>query len=96
MIEKFNLGAVEWTVEMNNEVNDLREVYGHCDYHISKITLQNASNGKNRTDLAEEQTLYHEVVHAILDSMSKNELSEDEEFVQQFSLLLHQFEKTKR
>lgn len=43
-----------------------------------------------------DQTFYHEVVHAILDTIGEHELSANEKFVQQFSVLLHQFETTKK
>jgi len=43
-----------------------------------------------------DQTLYHEVIHSILDTMGEYELSKNETFVQNFSVLLHQFVKTKK
>lgn len=96
MISKFNLGAVEWSVEINNERLDDRQVYGNCSYHQSKIEIQDHTEGKSRTKTAIDQTLYHEVVHAILDTLGEHDLSNNEEFVQKFSLLLHQFETTKK
>lgn len=96
MIKKFKLGAVEWTVEMNNQRLDDKEAFGICSYTESKILLQDATERYKRQKDAIEQTLYHEVVHAILFSMSENELALNEKFVQNFSMLLHQFEETKR
>lgn len=95
MIQKFKLGAVEWTIKIDNHEMDLRTSYGLSDFHVSEITLQDKSEGKDRKLEAIEQTLYHEVTHSILDTMGRGDLSADELFVQQFSLLLHQFEKTK-
>jgi hypothetical protein len=43
-----------------------------------------------------EETIYHEVVHGILNTIDRHDLSEDENFVQNFAVLLHQFEKTKK
>ena len=43
-----------------------------------------------------DQTIYHEVVHAILESMGEDALSGNDKFVQNFALLLHQFETTKK
>lgn len=95
MIKKFTLGAVEWTVEINdNKLND-SEAYGLSVYDESKIYIQEKTLNRDRTELAVEQTLYHEVIHAILNTLGENELSENEHFVKKFSVLLHQFEKTK-
>ena len=96
MIEKFKLGAVEWTVEMNNQRLNDREAFGICDYAESKILVQDTTEGRIRKKDSIDQTLYHEIVHAILFSMSENELAVNEKFVQTFSMLLHQFEETKR
>ena len=96
LIKKFKLGAVKWTVEVDNKRGDDREAYGSTYNDESKIILQEKTLGYKRTKEAIEQTLYHEVVHAILDTMGEHELSSNEKFVQQFSLLLHQFEKTKK
>ncbi len=96
MIEKFTLGGIDWSVKVDNQKLDDKGFYGACNYHTSEILIQKQTDGNERTDSAIEQTLYHEVVHAILDTLNKDDLSKDEDFVQQFSLLLHQFEKTKK
>jgi len=96
MIRKFKLGAVDWTVKVKNDkLNDI-EAYGQCSYSESNIILQTESRGLKRADTAIDHTIYHEVVHAILDTMSEHDLSNNEKFVQQFALLLHQFEVTKK
>jgi hypothetical protein len=41
-----------------------------------------------------EHAFYHELVHCILFALGKNELSEDESFVDTFAGLLHQAMKT--
>lgn len=93
--KKFTLGAVEWIVKIDNKRLNDNKSYGISDFHTSEISLQDKVETYQRKELAIEQTLYHEVVHSILDTMGKHELSNDENFVQGFSLLLHQFEKTK-
>lgn len=95
MISKFKLGAIDWSIEINNDKLDDKKAYGECNFHSNKILLQDKSDGKDRHPSAVEQTMYHEIVHAILDTLGEHELSADEEFVQRFSLLLHQFENTK-
>jgi hypothetical protein len=95
MITKFKLGAVEWTVEIDNAKMELLNAHGLCDPHTSIITLQNKSQFEERKLEAVELCLYHEVTHAILSLMGEDDLNNNEQFVHQFSLLLHQFEKTK-
>lgn len=95
MISKFKLGAVEWKVKIDNDALAEKGAYGLCDYDGSLITLQNKSRGIERQTESIENTLYHEVTHAILDTLGYHELSGDEKFIQQFATLLHQFEKTK-
>jgi hypothetical protein len=41
-----------------------------------------------------ESGFYHELVHGILQTMGKKELDKDEEFVEGFANLLHQFIKS--
>ena len=94
--KKFTLGAVEWTVSFDNDRMKDMTTYGLCDHHKSEITLQDTDGKDKRTELSIEQTLYHELIHAILDTLREYELSKNEEFVQKFSVLLHQFEKTKK
>ena len=93
---KFTLGAVEWSIKLDNKRLDDLRAYGYCEYDRSLITIQSEVDKEKRSQTAIEQTMYHEVVHSILDTLGKNDLSKDEEFVQSFSLLLHQFEKTKK
>jgi Zn-dependent peptidase ImmA (M78 family) len=94
--KSFTLGAVVWDIKFDNERMKDLNAYGLCDHHKSEITLEDADGKAKRKELAIEQTLYHEVTHAILDTLKEYELSKNEEFVQKFSLLLHQFEKTKK
>lgn len=96
MIKTFKLGAVDWTIEINNQRLDDKECYGYCIYDESKILIQTESDGIKRSETAIEHTLYHEVLHSILDTLGYHDLSEDEKFISQVSLLIHQFERTKQ
>ena len=60
---------------------------GHCDVMAYKILIK-----AGMTPQATEVTFYHELVHAILFAMGK--MQHDEEFVENFGNLLHQFNKT--
>lgn len=96
MIKEFQLGGVKWTVDIDEDRLQDMEAYGISDYGKSLILLREEDKGKRRPTSSIEQVLYHEVVHAILYSLGESQLAENEKFVQQFSLLLHQFEITKR
>ena len=91
----FSLGAIEYVIK---EVKELDDGYtlGYCSVGIKEIKIADEYNRKKTTEFGKEQTLYHELVHVILDELGRHELSRDEKFVQSFSILLHQFEKTKK
>ena len=94
MIKSFKLGGLKYTVEQVSTIDDsCLGVYYSASKHI-KVTTQ--LNGRIIPEDAQEQTLYHEVVHAILDELGRADLSEDENFVQSFSLMIHQFETSKQ
>lgn len=91
--KKFTLGAIEYTVKVVPHINN--RVMGDCSIVDKTILLAENSISRKTSEIGMEQTLYHEVVHSILDEIGRDDLSSDETFVQSFSLLLHQFEKTK-
>ena len=96
MIKEFQIGGVKWSVEINNDKCAEENTLGHIHISQAKIYLADKTQGTPNEATVVEQTMYHEVVHAILDTAGYSKLSEDETFVQSFSLLLHQFEKTKK
>lgn len=92
MIKEFTLGAIKWTVTNDESKLDELNLLGLCEFPKSLISIYAKGIDENLV----EQTIYHEVVHAILESMGENILSENDKFVQNFALLLHQFETTKK
>lgn len=94
MIKSFSIGGIKYTVE---EVDNIEgRTLGVCYLADKKILIAKTSYGRQVTTEGKEQTLIHEVVHTILDELGYTELSEDEKFVQSFSLLLHQFYLSKK
>jgi hypothetical protein len=92
LIKEFHLGALKWDIIVNRKRLDKLKCNGYCEADKQLITLdQNTDN-----NLFAEQILYHEVVHGILDTMGEYELSNNEKFVKTFSVLLYQFEMTKK
>lgn len=94
--KKFTLGAVDWTVEIDNEGMSNYGALGVCEHVSNHITIVDNYKGDKLTQQNLELSLYHEVVHAILGTLGEMELNKNEEFVNKLSLLLHQFEKTKK
>ena len=93
---EFTLGALKWKISLDTNELQKDNCYGKMMFTAKLITLSNHHHGFDIDVDSIEQTLYHEVTHAILDTLGEHELSNNEEFVQKFSLLLHQFEKTKK
>jgi hypothetical protein len=92
MIKEFTLGGIKWTIKEDESRLDDLKLLGLCEFPKSLISIYVKGIDENLV----EQTLYHEVVHAILESIGENELSSNDKFVQNFALLLHQFEITKK
>ncbi len=95
MIKEFKLGGVTWSVNVDRERMDIEECIGLTVHNEQTIYLTDRYKGQRIEPDSIDQTLYHEVVHAILDTLGYCELSSDETFVHSFSTLLHQFEMTK-
>jgi hypothetical protein len=86
MIPKtFNLAGCKWTVKMVEEMTDL----GRCDPATFTIYIKKGLNPSYA-----EQTFYHELTHAIMFTMGRNE--HDEVFVDCFGVFLHQFNRSKK
>lgn len=91
MIKNFTLGAVEWTVEETENKILNKDDLGACSLYDAKIEIQKAANFQIK-----EETLYHELMHAILSSSGFYEESSNEQLVQTLAQGIYQFEKTKK
>ena len=94
--KEFTLGSVKWSIKVEDSKLDDKECYGTSNYGTAEILLQVKTKGEDRTFDSVELTLYHEVIHSILDTLGEYELSNNEKFVTKFSALMHQFVKTKK
>lgn len=94
MIKKFTLGAREYNIEYIDSIDDTG--LGRCYHATGIIKLSKKWQGFNLPEDSIEQTFYHELTHAILSEMGEEELSSNERFVQGFSMLLHQFQISKK
>ena len=91
MLKTFQLGAKNYKVkQIEHDTYNL----GRSFVPLCLIQIQNLWEGKEVPEISKEQTLFHEVVHCILGEMGRNDLSDDENFVQSFAVLMHQFFRT--
>lgn len=84
--DKIKIGPFNYDVTIVEEVQKGKEYYGLVEF--MKLTI------KIQEDIArqqQEQTLLHEVVHAILYQMGRTELNNDEVFVDTFADYLYGF-----
>lgn len=93
----FEIGTFKYRVKVKNKVIlDKEEVAGTSDFYKNEIEIAKKIDKMKCSSDFKRHTFYHELVHTILDALGENELCADEKFVQRFSLLLDQFEMTKK
>ena len=85
MPRSFDLVGGKWSVKTVKDMTDL----GRCDPAVFSIYIKEGLH-----PMYAEQTFYHELVHAILFSMGRND--HDEVFVDAFGALLHQFTRSQK
>jgi len=74
----------------SQDLLDKTDNVGEADYRHNTITIQVPIGGINRPISYIEATYLHEVIHFILHRMGRDELNEDNSFVELFARLLHQ------
>jgi len=83
------------TVKVNkikkNKFVDSADTYGHWDSIKFEIFIV-----EGLTEQQEEQTFYHEFVHAAFDSLGYADLSSNEQLVDQMGSLIQQLIKSKK
>lgn len=94
--KSFTIGSFKYHVKVKEKVVLEEEVAGTSDFFSNDIEVAKTIDGMACSDDFQRQTFYHELVHVILDALGEDELCGDEKFVQRFSLLLDQFETTKK
>lgn len=85
---RFTLGSVEHTVEVNETVGDDLD-FGQYD-SVGKVKIAKRVSTADVSDSKMKQTFFHELTHAILITMRKDELNEDESFVNTFASFLYE------
>lgn len=94
--EQFKLNGKTIKVIIDDDYCEQNELLGEADFTEKLITLCNKICKKRIKKSEKEKTYYHELVHMILDSMGKDRLKWNEDFVDLFALRLYEYEKTKQ
>ncbi len=84
MMTEINIMGVIYTVEEVEVVRKEELCKGEIDFMSNKIRID-----KNLPQSAKEQTLMHEILHAVFDLLGLYELNEDENKVQSIATALH-------
>lgn len=81
---KFRVGGQEMIVRQVHHCDDNK--LGNCIVASGEINIAEIfNNDKQQSQGSKENTFYHELTHAILDTMGRRDLSDDETFVCTFS-----------
>lgn len=80
---KLKVGGQDLNVEYTNTI--IGDKLGESVLWNGKIKLAEIYKGEPQTDSSKFNTFYHELTHAILDTMGEYELSANERFVCTFS-----------
>ena len=91
--QKFSVGGLNYEVKFDDSLR-YGEEYGHWNGTTCTITLAHRAGGDMVSEERQKQTFFHELTHAVLDSIGRDELNEDEVFVDAFSNALYQAIKT--
>lgn len=85
MIHQLNILGVTYTVNEVDVVNKEELHKGEINYMTGEIRID-----KSMPKEMKEQTLMHEILHAIFDLQGLNKLAQDEKKVQSIATALHQ------
>lgn len=93
--KEFQIFGHKITIEIDNERMNDHNNYGLCIHDTNSIIL--ATHNKEGRAFAPEliqTTMWHEIVHHILEKLRYRKLSNNEKFVCQMAEALHQVTKT--
>lgn len=85
----FTLGGVEHVVEIQHTVRDGQD-FGQYDPIRKAIQIAQTCGSRLVPQSFQQQTFLHELVHAILNTMRKDDLYDDESFVNTFASFLNE------
>lgn len=84
--KRFKVGGIDYTVNMVEHIGTSDDFGVH--YSDGQIDIATQTSGRQTSGSLRRQTFLHELTHAILFAMGKEELNDDESFVNTFSSFL--------
>ena len=84
--KRFKVGSVEYEIKRVEHCG-IADDFGRW-YPFGFIEIANQSGGYKVSESRQQQAFLHELTHAILAQMGKEELNDDESFVNTFSSFL--------
>lgn len=92
----FTLGGSEYSVEFVHDTPLRENPVAQINLPTGKVYISTVYKGNKCSSDYMEASFYHELIHGILDTLGKHELSDDEGLVEGMANLLHQYNKTKK
>lgn len=83
-LSEFKIGGIIYDVISDEDLMDESDALGSCDHQNARISLY-----PRQAETRVEQTLYHELVHALFFEAGYDE--HDEDMVNRLGIVLHQF-----
>ena len=80
---KFTVGGQDIEVRLVEACESSK--LGTCSVAEGVINIAKTFSGREQSESSRENTFYHELTHAILDTMGEHDLSDNEKFVCAFS-----------
>lgn len=81
--KQYTVGGQQMIITEVDHIEDGK--LGNCCVAEGTVNIAKTFSGIKQSDSSKENTLWHEVVHTILDTMGEQELSRNEKFVCTFS-----------
>lgn len=81
--KQYTVGGQHMDIQQVDQIGD--GLLGQCSLAEGWIKIANKFGSRNQSETSKTNTMYHEIVHSILDTMGEKELSANEKFVCTFS-----------
>lgn len=93
----FKLNKKVYNVIIDDDYLKNEKLWGEADFTNREVILCHKDYKKRvLTKEIKGKVFYHELVHQILEAMKRDDLNEDEDFVDEFGCFLYEYEKTKK
>ena len=91
---EFKLKGFQIIIEFDNDYCAEQKALGLADFTEKVITLSTVNRKKRLKKSEIDKTYFHELAHMLLDSMGKERLKWDEEFVEKLGIALYEYHRS--